>query len=402
VPIGTLDAGRIRAQVCVSGEVVDVASFSRGFKFTLDDGTGQITLLTWLEVFDRIVGSDGLRNGASVRVTGEIAQFEGELQITPFDSTDVVILSAGSTAAPKRDSGSLAASDVGSWVQIEGQVVRTDTFSSGLRVYLDDGSGQVLLLLWQNVLERLAEGGGPPTKGSWLRATGKVEEYQGALEVALVLPSDLKTIRKAAVSPTAPPNVVLPIGELNSGRLGEIVTISGRIMDTASFSEGFKFTVDDGSGRIVLLMWHNIYDACTDAPKLNIGAEVCATGEISEFEGELQIEPARGDDVEVATPSDSSPMQIKTGSIGAYLGQRITIVGQVTRIEKTGSATMVFIDDATGEALVYIWDNVLERVPEQQTLLRPGTQVRVTGLVQEYRGALEVVPALPYDVKVLE
>ncbi|MEA3396033.1 MAG: hypothetical protein U9R05_01045, partial [Chloroflexota bacterium] len=62
----------------------------------------------------------------------------------------------------------------------------------------------------------------------------------------------------------------------------------------------------------------------------------------------------------------------------------------------------IWVADKTGQALVFLWDTVLERVPQANPALgTPGTRVRVTGVVQEYRGALEVVPTLPYDVEVL-
>jgi len=173
------------------------------------------------------------------------------------------------------------------------------------------------------------------------------------------------------------------------------------VVDAASFAQGFKFTLDDGSGQVVLLTWHNVYDECQDAPQLNIGATVRATGKISQYEGELQIEPVRGADVKVLARGDPFAPEREIGAIGAYVGQWVTVSGQVMRTENTDSGIRVFIGDDTGEALVYIWRNVLERVPDNQALAAPGTPVRITGTVQEYRGALEIVPALPYDVELL-
>jgi DNA/RNA endonuclease YhcR with UshA esterase domain len=178
--------------------------------------------------------------------------------------------------------------------------------------------------------------------------------------------------------------------------------VTGRVVEAASFAQGFKFTLDDGAGRVVLLLWHDLYDACPDAPRLNVGATVCAAGEIGQYEEELQLQPASGADVQVTTASTYPAPEREIGSISDHIGERITLVGQVTRFEETGSGIRLFLGDASGEALVFIWHNILERIAGNQALVTPGTTVRVTGVVQEYRGTLELVPALPYDVGVIE
>ena len=176
----------------------------------------------------------------------------------------------------------------------------------------------------------------------------------------------------------------------------------GQVVDTASFSQGFKFTLDDATGQISLLLWHNVYDDCWDAPQLNIGATIRATGQIGDYEGVLQIEPDFGGDVKVLSSGGPIAPQQEIGSVSAYLGQRVTIIGQVLRVEGTGSGAKIFVGDDTGETLVFIWNNILERIPDNQALGTPGTRVRVLGLVQVYRNNLQVVPALPIDVKVLQ
>jgi DNA/RNA endonuclease YhcR with UshA esterase domain len=381
---------------------VDATSFSEGFKFTLDDGTGQITLLTWLETYDRIVGREGLRVGAFVQTTGAINQFEGDLEIVPVSGSDVVVVRPGNEQAPERQTGSLTRADIGKRVAVKGEVARAEPFSTGERVYLDDGSGEILLLLWQNVFERIPDGLAARTTGSRLHAIGRVEEYQGTIEVVPALPFDVDIVLQATPAPPPPRNAVVPIGELDASRIGDQVAITGQVTDTASFSRGFKFVLDDGTGQIVLLTWHNVYDELQKPQQLNIGASVHITGEITEYEGELQIEPGNASDIHVTHTAGPPSHQREIGAAADHLGQRVTIVGQVVRTEETGSATRLIVADDSGEALVYIWNNIVERIPDNILLREIGTRVRITGLVQEYRGELEIVPALPYDAKVLD
>jgi DNA/RNA endonuclease YhcR with UshA esterase domain len=64
--------------------------------------------------------------------------------------------------------------------------------ASVTHVYLDNGSGEVMLLLWQNVFERVPDGADLVTVGNRLRVVGRVEEYQGTLQVVPALPFDIQ------------------------------------------------------------------------------------------------------------------------------------------------------------------------------------------------------------------
>ncbi len=212
------------------------------------------------------------------------------------------------------------------------------------------------------------------------------------------LPTPTETATNTPVPlPTTPP--VSPIGEIPN-LLGSEVTVSGQVVATASFAGGYKFTLSDGTGQVTLLMWSNVYDDCWDAPILNLGATVTARGLAGQFEGEWQVEPDFGGDVKVTAPGGQPAVQA-IGSLGDYMGQRVTIMGQISRVEGTNSGARLFVADDSGEILVFIWNNTLERIANNQALGTPGTRVRVVGYVQEFRSNREIVPTLPYDVTVL-
>ena len=207
-----------------------------------------------------------------------------------------------------------------------------------------------------------------------------------------------------APEPTPTPMLLLtPIHSITVDRVGEDVTLEGRVVDTASFSKGFQFTLDDGTGRIVLLTWHDVYDDCWDAPKLDRGAVVRVTGKISEYEGQLEIQPHFGGDVKVIQEAVNQVPRRDIGSLtGVDEGQRVMIEGRVVRTEGLASAVKVFLADESGEIVVFVWRNVLDRIADNTGLGTPGSLVRVVGIVQTYRANLEVVPPLPNHVMVLE
>ncbi len=195
------------------------------------------------------------------------------------------------------------------------------------------------------------------------------------------------------------------IGAITAARIGEEVTVEATVVAVRSFSSGFEFTLDDGSGQIALLMWHNVYDDCWDASEINIGAEVRATGEIDQYEGALQIVPNFGGDVKaIEAATASAPRREISALSGDDAGQRVMIEGQVLRTEGLSSAVKVFVGaegEAQGEIVVFIWRNVLDRIANNEALGVAGSRVRVAGVVEVYRNNLELIPTLPNDVIVL-
>jgi DNA/RNA endonuclease YhcR with UshA esterase domain len=195
---------------------------------------------------------------------------------------------------------------------------------------------------------------------------------------------------------------VTPIEQL-SDLLGQEATVEGTVVGSASFSAGLKLTLDDDTGRVVLLLWHDVYDDCWSAAGLNLGARVRATGRVGSFEGETQVTPRWGGAIDVLEPAAAWAEPREMASLGAQdQGRRVMIEGQVIRTEGLSSAVKVFVRDATGEVLVFIWRNVLDRIQNNVGLGTEGSHVRVVGTVDIYRGTLEVVPTLPTDVTVLE
>jgi len=213
-------------------------------------------------------------------------------------------------------------------------------------------------------------------------------------------PADTPTPTLTPTPEETPTPVVelTPIGEITAGRIGEEVTVEGTVVGTASFKYGFKFTLDDGTGQIVLLMWHNVYDDCWDAAEINLNAKVRATGEIGEYKGELQIEPDFGGDVKAIEGAAAWATPREIGSLtGDDKGQRVMIEG-VIRVE----GNKIFVADETGEILVFIWRSVLDRIADNTALGTSGSRVRIVGTVDVYEYTLEVIPTLPNDVVVLE
>jgi uncharacterized protein YdeI (BOF family) len=199
-------------------------------------------------------------------------------------------------------------------------------------------------------------------------------------------------------TPTATPIPITPIGNVPS-LSGLEITVIGQVTAVESFARGFKFTLSDGTGQVVLLMWDNVYDDAWDGSKLNLGATVRATGKVGQFEGEWQVVPTWGGGVRVTAVGPGMPASQPIGQLGDYMNLRVAVTGQISRVEKTETAVRLFVTDESGEILVFIWNNIFTRIPNQQTLT-PGTNVRIVGYVGEFRGTRQLLPRLPFDVEI--
>ncbi|MFW6135665.1 MAG: OB-fold nucleic acid binding domain-containing protein [Chloroflexota bacterium] len=446
--IGTIGLGDQYERVRVHGQVRDVREPYRGLTlFAVRDPSGVIDVAVSRDLVALSGFTPAVTVERSVEVVGGVSRYGDTLQVVPASTRDVVLLDYEVPIAYERTVAQLASADVGHWFAVTGTVTRVDWFSSGVKLKVDDGTGAVSVLLWDDVYEALLEhlGDAPgPGPGARVWVQGGLAEYRGELELIPELPVDVKVLAApatpeavssdastghdedtrvtlgptstptpapaatpdatATAEPTPTPTIPLtPIHSITADRVGEEVVLEGRVVDAGSLSKGFQFTLDDGTGQIVLLMWHNVYDDCWDAPKINLGATVRVRGEIHAYEGQLEIQPRFGGDVKVIVEGVPGVVRREIGSItGGDDGRLVMIEGRVVRTEGVSGAVKVFLADGSGEIVVFVWRSVLDRIEDNTGLGTPGSLVRVVGALQVYRANLEMVPALPNDVTVLE
>ena len=283
----TVDVGQLAV---VSGTVTGVDPFSAGLKLTLDDGTGAIIVLVWQSVYD------GMRNraapdvGAEVQVLGEVSQYHGELEVIPELAEDVQVLVAATSPPDPTPIGELTAADVGRVVTLRGRLGPADPFSAGVKFPLDDGTGQIVLLLWSDVYESMP---GWLGAGAQVVVTGQVAEYRGELELIPRNAGKILMISagEAPTPPSVPEAEARAVGDVTSADVGQTLALVGTLGEPETFSKGIKFPLDDTTGTIILLLWQNVYETLPNADHLVAGARVEVVGRIDEYRGDLEIIP---------------------------------------------------------------------------------------------------------------
>lgn len=176
------------------------------------------------------------------------------------------------------------------------------------------------------------------------------------------------------------------------------VTVEGTVVFTESFSRGFKFTLDDGTGRAVLLFWDTLYAEFGSKPQLNIGAQVRVRGAVGRFDGELQVTPYGGNEVVVLQPGYRAGTQVPTGQLSGASGQRVRITGEIVDIFTFDNGnTKITINDGSGAAVVWLWSNIWSGVPNSGAY-GLGRWMEASGVVDSFNGEFQVQPVIPYDV----
>jgi DNA/RNA endonuclease YhcR with UshA esterase domain len=440
--IGSLTAADLYGRVRVRGQVRALREPYPGLTLvTLRDATGSVPIALSRELFVLSGVTPTLVLGQALDVEAAVSLYRDSVQLLPACVDDLTVLEDLPVLGHEVPIAALSAAQAGQMAAVRGRVTAVEPFSAGTRATLDDGTGTLTLLLWDTLVSSLPDRG-ILVPGATLWAQGEVSVYAGELELVPDLPGDMQLLATPAPSatpiptrtplptPSRPATVVttptvaplptlthvatptlpaatavtlIPIGALTAARPGDVLTVEGVVVGTASFSRGFKFLVEDGSGQIVLLLWHEVYDDCWDAPRLNLGAQVRATGQIADYQGERQLQPFYGSQVQILREAAPWAEPRAIGSLsGADVGTRVMIEGVVLRVGATSGGAGVSLGDESGEVVVYLWRNVLDRVRNNAGLGTPGSRVRVVGSVELYRSNLQVVPALPADVIVLE
>jgi DNA/RNA endonuclease YhcR with UshA esterase domain len=439
--VGQLSTGDVGSMATVEGMISRVNTFSSGTRCTLDDGTGTITLLLWQDLAASLPDHDALTEDALVRVRGVIKEYGGDLEVVPELPSDLLALASPERVIPQRQLGELNDASIGRTVGVEGALTSLRTFSAGVKGTLDDGTGTVTLLLWQDLYENLPDAA-YLVPGAILRVEGEIRDYRGEREVVPQVPADVTVVGRIELLPEA------PIGQITVDDLGQTVQITGRITEVIPFSAGMKYRVDDGTGIILLLLWQDVYDRLEAPAALVVGTEVSIRGRVAEYQGELEVVPQVQADLEIvamaevtptltmeagdvtelaptptgfptlttpkstdqpapsptATPttapvptSASTPTaSLETRAIGAISR---TDVGAEFEIAQAGIASISYfsagvkytLTDGTGSIILLLWQDVLEDLPDRYDLI-PGCRVQVSGRIDEYQGDLEIIP----------
>jgi RecJ-like exonuclease len=282
--ITTKDTGET---LTVEGEIAGSRTFKGGMRYTIKDDAGEITMVIFDRVLKQMPQRAGLLDGAVVNVTGKIDFFNEAAQIVPARKGDVVIL----TAAPQPEVfaiGELSAASVDKTVAVSGTVTEASNFSAGFKVKLNDGSGQIGVVLFENVFDAL-KAPANVNVGAVLSVTGKLNEYKDALEIA---PASAETVAVIA-APAMRDVPTKTLGAINGNDHNAVVRVNGEVVAIDPFESGVNVLLKDESGVQKL----RLYNVVAERVKLSAGDNVSVIGRVV-------ASRSRGIVIDVVMPGD--------------------------------------------------------------------------------------------------
>ncbi len=402
--------------VALEGDVRDIRQPYEGLTLiTLGDAGGELDVAMSGDI-EKLRGAlPAFELGDAVAVKGIITYFRDSPQLVLRHPNDFKKLELDNTAAATARIGEIDATRVNQRVQVSGQVTRVSKFSQGMRATLADETGEITLVLWQDVyaqIPNMAE----LQKGAQVQALGKVSQYRGAFEIVPQRASDVKISASvaqnsaapspsgtatlaAALAPTATPRptreptaapTTRTIASLTPADKDARVVVTGAITRANSFSQGMRYTLDDGTGKITLLIWKDVVDALSIRDALIQGAQVRVTGKVDVFNDELEIIPERASDVELIAAAQIPTVERRgiSSLSSADLDKFVSLRGAIVEISDFSKGKYVMLQDDSGKIQITVFSNLLQSIQDKLAI---GAKAAVRGKVNLFRGKMEIV-----------
>jgi DNA/RNA endonuclease YhcR with UshA esterase domain len=196
--------------VSVDAQIARVVPFSAGTRLLLQEDGTKVPLVFWQNLYDACPDRQYLVPGAWISVHGKVEIYQGDRELVPEHAEDVTFIEMRELPpVPHCEIRDLTPDCAGQSCEIEGLIVAIQSFSSGTRWVVNDGTGDLVVLLWQNVLDGLT-GAEVIGEGTRVRVSGEVAIYKGEIEFVPAVPADIVWLAAAPTSTPTPVPIATP------------------------------------------------------------------------------------------------------------------------------------------------------------------------------------------------
>lgn len=164
--------------------------------------------------------------------------------------------------------------DEGRQVTVQGTVVETENFSTGFRLFLNDSTAQVVLLIWADDWDHLYNSY-HLNVGAVVRVSGKVEVYKNQVEIVPRRGSDVEVVKWARRDWRK-----YDLGRMNGNDHNAVVWVEGTIADITRFTDGAYMLIYDGTGAQKVKLYDVVAGRIPQREKLWVGQKVSVVGRV--------------------------------------------------------------------------------------------------------------------------
>ncbi len=101
-----------------------------------------------------------------------------------------------------------------------------------------------------------------------------------------------------------------------------------------------------------------------------------------------------------ALPCGATTVDVSVARL--YIGEAVAVEGRVNDTRRDGNIVQLFIGEPPEQLVVSIIEGLLTNFPQHAEQYYNGKQIRVGGIVREFRGQLEITVRDAHDIQVIE
>jgi exonuclease VII large subunit len=389
----TMNFGQIR----VKGKAVADTLYlpeKNFFTFSLEDGTGRISVIGFGETVRSLAENDKLpQEGDTVEVVGTLQiKKEGTTLILQFaERLDLVrkpvvfynISDLDESIESKR-------------VKVKGKISNAFILGKdkGYRFILDsvdeDIKSSTSFILWNNTFERI-EDKNILGKNSIVEVVGTVDVYKERVSLNVASAFNIKSLSKGKTfeeSYTFEKKeyqnyqkinkldyFFMPFDKITQNDKSKIIRFKGKLEKSYKLGKsGIKFIISDDNAKLSLIIWNKVLDSIVDKDILSIGNVIEGIGKIDYYEknNELQlvllnndvelIEKGEGVQNFYSTSSNYEKKSIKEVLDSSVVNDLVIIKGNIKKKESLQSLDILDIEDETGKIAAVIFSKTRDKI----------------------------------------
>ncbi len=333
VRLADVNDSLVGSSITITGKVLELvptpADSKRPYTLKIADDSGEQSINFWQTEYDQIQNPAALA-GAYVRARVSVASYQDKIQLKLASGLDLEILDAPPATgeyqspakkaavayqkeAPPRDFsrgratrlsplsvGEVTTALDGQTVLVRGLVQSVSAPEEGSKqpfsVILQDGDATLRVVYWSTVNDVITD---KPAPGALFEMEGVVAVYKDTPQ--LKVESGYKVRKVGEGSPAAAPAAGAQIGSISAisaADKGQVRSVQGTLGPGRSLGKGTAYSLTDDTGSIDLILWDSIVPANVFA-SLREGVRVQATGEVGEYNGQMQLKASAGASVVV-------------------------------------------------------------------------------------------------------
>lgn len=191
--------------------------------------------------------------------------------------------------------GDISPTDEGKTLTVEGEVVGAENFASGFKLHVNDGTAQVVALIWANDWDHIY-GSYHINVGAVVRVTGKVDVYRGRIEIVPKWGSDVKVVKWAKRNWRK-----YALGGMSGNDHNAVVWVEGRVADITPAADGAYLLIYDETGAQKVHLYDVVARRIPRQEQLWVGQRVSIVGRVrARSRVGIEIVPALPHDVYIA------------------------------------------------------------------------------------------------------